>query len=171
MISTKGLFLVPLTFVNNLVTCCSCKFCELAPFVWIPMKTGPNYRIMLFPSFRRDFSFDIRHLFERDYWCARSGIGVHCLQEVFKNVHQRLWIIYCPEWTVLSYRPGVKWTDRSLDAIMYVLINQYNGNKTLGQNDSCVVMSFNFIKWQKLTLFSPSRIAWESNWIWNSSKK
>ena len=33
MISTKGLFLVPLTFVNNLVTCCSCKCCELAPFV------------------------------------------------------------------------------------------------------------------------------------------
>ena len=33
MISTKRLFLVPLTFVNNLVTCFSCKCCELAPFV------------------------------------------------------------------------------------------------------------------------------------------
>ena len=48
-----------------------------------------NNVISLF--FGRDFSFDIRHLFERDiYLCARSGIGVHYLQEVFKNVHQRL---------------------------------------------------------------------------------
>ena len=31
----------------------------------------------------RNFSFDIRHLFERDvYQCARSGIGVHYMQEV-----------------------------------------------------------------------------------------
>ena len=36
-------------------------------------------------------AIDIRHLFERDnYWCARSGIGVHYLQEVFKNVHPEL---------------------------------------------------------------------------------
>ena len=44
----------------------------------------------LFFLFSRDFSFDIRHLFERDvYWCARSGIGVHYIQEVFNIVRLR----------------------------------------------------------------------------------
>ena len=34
--------------------------------------------IKLFSLFSEDFSFDIRHLFERDvYQCARSGTGVY----------------------------------------------------------------------------------------------
>ena len=104
MISTKGLFLVLLTFVNNL-SCCSCKYYE-------HIITGPNYRTTFwsyFFSFRRDFLFDIRHLCERDiYWYASSGIVVHYyVHEVYNITHQSLWIIYCPEWTVLSYHPGV----------------------------------------------------------------
>ena len=59
--------------------------------------TFPLFR-SYFPSFRRDFSFDIRHLFETDiYWCARPGIGVHYLQEVFKNVHRA-----CESFTALN---------------------------------------------------------------------
>ena len=54
-------------------------------------------------KFRRDFSFDIRHLFERDvYQCARSGIGVYYIQK-FSTVYAHLQ----PERTVLSYHPGV----------------------------------------------------------------
>ena len=86
MISTKDLFLVPLIFVNNLSW-----WPDVAVNVMNshPMKTGPNYRIKLFSLFLEGFF--IWYLFERDiYWCARSGIGVHYLQEVFKNVHQSL---------------------------------------------------------------------------------
>ena len=48
MISTKDLFLVPLTFVNNLSW-----WPDVAVNVMNshPMKTGPNYRIKLFSLF------------------------------------------------------------------------------------------------------------------------
>ena len=122
MISTKDLFLVPLTFVNNLSWWPESLYMLWALTLFVNnMKTGPNYQIKLFSLFLEGLF--IWYLFERDiYWYALSGIGVHYLQEVFKNVHQCLWIIYCPEWTILSYHPGVKWIHRSLDVMMYVLV-------------------------------------------------
>ena len=87
VISTTGLFLVLLTFVNNL------SYPAVA--VNIMNITGPNYRTIVlsyFFSFRKDLLFDIRHLCERDiYWYACSGIVVHYyVHEVYNIAHQSL---------------------------------------------------------------------------------
>ena len=121
------------------------------------------------------------------YWCSlHSGSFQQCTSELVN--HLLPWM----NSTVISSRCKLmfKSIDRILDAmtnqtiqdlcimiagrpthhgyIISSICNPGNGNKTLEQNDSCIVISF--ILWKKL-LFSPSCIAWESNLIWNSSKK
>ena len=95
MISTKGLFLVPLTFVNNLVTYCSCKCCELAPFVWIPTKTGPNYRIILYSLFSEGLFIWYKASIGEGYllvcsfwdWCSLpSGSFQECTSELVNHL-------------------------------------------------------------------------------------
>ena len=93
MISTKDLFLVPLTFVNNLswwpdvaVNVMNCH----------PMKTGPNYRIKLFSLFLEGLSFDI--------YLRGIFTGVLVLELVFITFRKfsRMYIRACESFTALN---------------------------------------------------------------------